>query len=164
MAVTPGVGALGRVADEALGDCLDAFPFAVLLIDEDHHVLFANRATREGLHLTAAALAGAPCQLIVHGLADPIAGCPLEESLRTGAAVERELFDESRKQWLAAAIYPTAIVSRAGRRVDEQAVYGQCRRPGSCPVACALLVWRAAAAGAPFTPPAARAPRSGPCG
>ncbi|HEY3351745.1 MAG TPA: ATP-binding protein [Polyangia bacterium] len=105
-----------RAADLGpLQACLDALPFAVLLVEDTHRVVLANRATCAQLGQPAEAIVGASCHNVMHGLGLPLAGCPLEETLKTGVAAEQELFDARGGRWLAAAIYPTPRTSAAGR-------------------------------------------------
>lgn len=98
---------------------LDSFPFYVLLIDSRHHILLANKATRDDLGLEPEEIVGEHCPRVVHGLeAGSYPGCPLEEAIETGQGVEREYFDEKTGRWLKISLYPTGAWS-----VDGQEIY-----------------------------------------
>ena len=103
--------------DVGIRAVIDALPFSVLLVDEDHRILLANRAVGSGLGLDPATLAGQYCPKAVHGLESAFPGCPLEESVARGTAVEKELFDEKRGRWLKSCVYPAGILSAEGKRV-----------------------------------------------
>lgn len=93
---------------------LDALPFYVLLIDANHHILLANEAVRADLGLEPEQILGGYCPQVVHGLDGPFPGCPLEEAIKTGQAVEKELFDKKTERWMRSAIYPTEIITGDG--------------------------------------------------
>jgi PAS domain S-box-containing protein len=104
-------GALGVPAAvaSALAACLDGLPFYVLLVDAGHHILFANRATQADLGLDPEELVGAYCPRAVHGLDEPVPGCPLEEARRLGRVVENDLRDPATGRWLRSGVYPLAL-------------------------------------------------------
>lgn len=93
---------------------LDAVPFYVLLVDRRHHILAANRAVLETLGLKSPDLCGQFCPKAIHGTEDPYPGCPLEEAIRRGKAVEKELFDRESGVWTLSAIYPTRLLDEDG--------------------------------------------------
>jgi signal transduction histidine kinase/PAS domain-containing protein len=94
---------------------IDALPFYVILVDDQHRVVAANERVEHELGSHAAC--GGYCPKIFHGLDTPFPGCPLERAVREGSAVETELFDEYRREWLASAVYPTALRTDAGRPI-----------------------------------------------
>jgi len=73
---------------------IDALPLYVLLLDEDHQILMANKAVNAGLGMDPKTLYGQYCPRVVHGLDTPFPGCPLETCLIQKTAVEAELFDK----------------------------------------------------------------------
>ncbi len=98
---------------------LDALPFYVLLIDRNHRILLANKATRDNLGREASELVGQYCPKAVHGLDHgSYPGCPLDQAVRSKKAVETEHFDEKRNRWLKIAVYPTDAWS-----IDGQGIY-----------------------------------------
>ncbi len=98
---------------------LDSLPFYVLLIDKNHHILLANKATRDTLGLEPDEMIGQYCPKVVHGLeSGTYPGCPLQEAVESGQGVEREHFDEETCRWLKVAVYPTGAWS-----VDGQEIY-----------------------------------------
>jgi len=100
-------------------EILDALPFYVLLIDRNHRILLANKATREHLGMDADEIIGDCCPRVVHGLEHgSYPGCPLEEAVGKKQAVEREHFDEKSGRWFKIAVYPTEAWS-----VDGQGIY-----------------------------------------
>ncbi len=98
---------------------LDALPFYVLLIDRNHRILLANKATREMLGMDASELIGEHCPRAVHGLEHgSYPGCPLEQAVISKKAVELEHCDEKTGRWFKTGVYPTDAYS-----VDGQGVY-----------------------------------------
>ena len=96
---------------------LDALPFYVLLLDAKHHILLANEAVRTDLELEPQQIIGGYCPKVVHGVDGDYPGCPLEEAVKTGQAVERELFDKKTDKWMRSVIYPTKIGNRDGGEI-----------------------------------------------
>ncbi|MDO8736042.1 MAG: PAS domain-containing protein [Thermoleophilia bacterium] len=100
-------------------EILDALPFYVLLIDKNHRILLANKATRNTLGKEASELVGEYCPRVVHGLEHgSYPGCPLEKAVSSNEAVEWEHFDEEKGRWFKTAVYPTTVMS-----IDGQGVY-----------------------------------------
>jgi len=83
---------------------LDALPFYVLLIDEHHHILQANSAVRAKIGLEPKDIVGKYCPKVIHGLDEPFYGCPLEEAVEKGQAVEQEALDLETGRWINSAI------------------------------------------------------------
>lgn len=102
---------------EITAETLNAFPFYVLLIDEDHHILFANTATINVLGKSQEEILGAYCPFIIHGLSHPFPGCPLEEAYKSGHSVEREFFDPNTQRWVDSAAYFTNLKTQKGKSV-----------------------------------------------
>jgi PAS domain S-box-containing protein len=120
----PGLAAVGdklQGADTIVGldipDILDALPFYVLLINEHHYILQANSAVKAQLGLEPKDIIGKYCPKVIHGLDGPFYGCPLEEAVEKGQAVEREAFDQGSGRWISSAIYPTRGMTRDGKRI-----------------------------------------------
>jgi PAS domain S-box-containing protein len=98
-------------------DILDALPFYVMLVDEHHHILNANRAVQAQLGLKPEDIVGKYCPEVVHGLSQPWYACPLEEAVQKGEAVEREALDQKSGRWIRSAIYPTGRSTSDGSEV-----------------------------------------------
>lgn len=92
-------------------------PFYVMLLDADHHILLVNNAIKERLGMDPDQIIGKYCPKVVHGLNGPFPGCPLEEAVETGHAVERELFEPKSGRWLTSCIYPTELKTSDHRAV-----------------------------------------------
>lgn len=106
---------LGR----GLLEILDALPFYVLLIDKNHRILLANKATRNTLGKEAGDIVGEYCPRVVHGLEHgSYPGCPLEQAVSSNEPVEWEHFDDEKGRWFKTAVYPTTALS-----IDGQGVY-----------------------------------------
>jgi len=100
-------------------EILDALPFYVLLIDKNHRILLANKATRNTLGMEASELVGELCPRVVHRLEHgSYPGCPLEKAVSSNEPVEWEHFDEEKGRWFKTAVYPTSIMT-----IDGQGVY-----------------------------------------
>jgi PAS domain S-box-containing protein len=96
---------------------LEAFPFYVMLIDEDHHILLANSAVQGALGLNSQNILGQYCPFVVHGLQHPIDNCPLEEAAITNQAVEREMIDSPSGHWIRSSVYPINETTSNGKRI-----------------------------------------------
>lgn len=105
-----------RISPDLL-DILDVLPFYVLLVDSDHLIIHANKAVQKELGLDPKQIVGGYCPKVIHGLDKPFYGCPLEESVEKGEAVELELFDQNRERWVTSAIYPTNRYTQSGKRI-----------------------------------------------
>ena len=96
---------------------LEAFPFYVMLIDEDHNILLANSAVQSSLGLNSQNILGQYCPFVVHGLQHPIDNCPLEEAVITNQAVEKEIMDQSSGHWIRSSVYPIGGMTANGKRI-----------------------------------------------
>lgn len=96
---------------------LDSLPYYVMLVDEEHNVLVANKAVEGALGVKPEEIAGGYCPRVVHGYEEPYPGCPLEESLGKGKKpVEKEVYDSSSNTWALSSVYPTPF-SHQGKTV-----------------------------------------------
>lgn len=93
---------------------LDALPFYVMLVDEDHHIAAANQAAYADLGELPADLCGQFCPRLVHGV-DAYPGCPLEEAIALQQPVETELEDKARGKMMSSGMYPTRLLDDQGR-------------------------------------------------
>lgn len=98
-------------------DIIDALPFYVLLVDEDHRIVLANRAVQIKLGKESNDIIGEYCPKVMHRLNEPWYACPLEEAIDKGKVVEREALDHESGRWINSAIYPIRGFTRNGRRV-----------------------------------------------
>ncbi len=96
---------------------LEALPYYVMLIKADHQIVWCNEAFASTLARSRAECCGQVCPKIVHGVDGPFEGCPLEDSLATGRASEKDVFDERYGVWIRTATYPTGI------SIDGQDLY-----------------------------------------
>ncbi|MCR4394083.1 MAG: PAS domain-containing protein, partial [Dehalococcoidales bacterium] len=83
-----------------LQDILDAIPFYVLLVDEDHYIIEANKAVKTNLGIERDEIIGKYCPLVIHGIQEPYEGCPLEEAVERNTAIEKELYDKKTGRWV----------------------------------------------------------------
>ena len=107
----------GGKANLGIGDIFDALPFYVLLIDEDHSILEANRAVLEQFGVKREDILGKYCPMVIHGLDHPFPGCPLEEAVQKNKPVERELFDQQSGRWVISGVYPIKGLTNDNKRV-----------------------------------------------
>lgn len=112
-----GKGAKAAGIGEGILEILDALPFYVLLVDADHHIVMANKAVSEQLGKAPEDIIGGYCPQVVHGVEGRYPGCPLEEVVEKGHAIEREVFDAESNRWFESAIYPTNYRLKDGREV-----------------------------------------------
>jgi PAS domain S-box-containing protein len=106
---------MGTGTNSELLALIDALPFYVLLVDGAHHIILANKAVRTKLDFSPEEIIGEYCPKAVHGLDHEYPGCPLEQAVKEGRPVEREVFDEKTGRWVRSAIYPTRLVTPDGR-------------------------------------------------
>lgn len=104
---TKGVQDISATDELEVLPLLDCLPFYVMLVDEKHQILMANKATKEALGLELKDIIGQYCPKVVHGTNHPFPGCPLELAVISGKAEETELYDERYGLWVRSAIYPT---------------------------------------------------------
>jgi signal transduction histidine kinase len=97
-------------------ELMDCYPFYALIVDEDHNILQANAAVQTHLELLPEDIVGQYCPKVIHGIDGPFDGCPLEESARTGQALEVEMYDAPTGKWFRSATYPIPNVLIGGRR------------------------------------------------
>lgn len=107
----------GLIANLGIKELLDALPFYVLLVDEKHHILLANKAVTSQFGLELADIIGGYCPKVIHNSVEPIPHCPLEDAVKTGQAVESEFFDPKYNKWFASAIYPSGCKTADGRTI-----------------------------------------------
>jgi PAS domain S-box-containing protein len=96
---------------------INALPFYVLLVDENHHILEANSAVYMQFGLKREDILGKYCPMVIHGLNHPFPGCPLEEAAQQNQPVERELFDQQSRRWVTSAVYPLKGVTYGNKKV-----------------------------------------------
>jgi PAS domain S-box-containing protein len=101
-----------------VSDVLDALPFYVLLVDDQHRILQANSALLRDLGLETETIVGGYCPKVVHDLDHPWPCCPLEEAVEKGGqAVVREALDRGSGRWIRSAVYPTTRFTTDGSRI-----------------------------------------------
>ncbi len=93
---------------------IDALPFYVLLVDENHTILSANEKVAEAYG--ARVSCGAFCPRAFHGV-DVFPGCPLERAVVEERPVELEYRDPATSRWWASAVYPTEFSRDGGARI-----------------------------------------------
>lgn len=114
---TKGVQDISATGELDLLSMLDCLPFYVLLIDEKHHILMANKATKVALGLEPTDIIGHYCPKVIHGMNHPFPGCPLEKAVISGKVEETELYDERYGLWVRSAVYPTDKKTKEGYRI-----------------------------------------------
>lgn len=96
---------------------LEALPYYVIVIDDQHEVVAANSAVIGALGTTAEAMVGCYCPTAAHGVEGHYDGCPFEESVERGGPVEHEHHDAETDTWVESMIYPVEALSPAGRQM-----------------------------------------------
>jgi signal transduction histidine kinase len=97
------------------GGVMDALPFYVLLVDEDHRIVAWNQATQKDFK-TIRPL-GAYCPEAIHGQCHAFEGCPLDEAVCADSAIEKQLFDSATGRWVSSAVFPTSLRTSNLRRI-----------------------------------------------
>ncbi len=96
---------------------LNAIPFAALLVDSEHNLLVANESAKRDFDLDHRQLADNCCPLMIYDRDVPFLECPLAEAFKTGAAVEREVFDARQSRWIKLSIFPTSMITGDNRPI-----------------------------------------------
>ena len=104
-------------------EIINVFPFYVLIIDEDHTILLANDTVLKALGKKMDDVRGCSCPRVIHNLEKSFPGCPLEEALKEGRYIEKDLLDPFYKNWVSSAIYPMSFTTRKGKRLFLHVAY-----------------------------------------
>ncbi len=96
---------------------LDALPYGVTVVDEDHVIAYSNRAFRDEYCGIGAEVTGGYCPHVVHELAGPHPACPLGEALTSDTPAVSEIYDARSNRWFASGVYPVAARSGSGKRL-----------------------------------------------
>lgn len=102
---------------ETIQNIINSLPFFVIIIDEDHKILYANETAQNLMGKKKDGILGKYCPKIVHGLDEPYPGCPLEESIVNNQYIEKELLDTFYSNWVSTTIYPTQFKTQQGKRI-----------------------------------------------
>jgi len=108
---------IDSVVSSNILNMVNDLPFYVMLVDADHHILLVNNAVKESLGMDPDQIIGKYCPKAVHGLNGPFPGCPLEEVVETGHAVEREFIEPKSRRWVTSGVYPTGLKTSDHRAV-----------------------------------------------
>ena len=103
--------------EKIIKQLINIFPHFVMVVDEDHNILFVNDNVESTLEKKLEDIIGCYCPQIIHGLDSPFPGCPLEESLEKGGCIEVDLLDPVYNSWVSSAIYPTEFTTQEGKKV-----------------------------------------------
>ncbi|MFC1541224.1 PAS domain-containing protein [Candidatus Latescibacterota bacterium] len=96
---------------------INIFHYFIIIIDEDHNILLANDAVLNSLKKDINDIRGCFCPTVIHGIDSPFPGCPLEEALKSGNYVEKEILDPFYKKWVSSAIYPINYKTKDGKKL-----------------------------------------------
>jgi putative nucleotidyltransferase with HDIG domain/PAS domain S-box-containing protein len=102
---------------------IDALDYYVLLIDENHRIILANKATSSAFGLESSQLIGQFCPKAIHHVDGSFPGCPLEIAVKSGNVEQVEMFDSGYQRWMDSRIYPTDIRTQSGLRTYLHLVF-----------------------------------------
>ncbi len=102
---------------------IDALPAYILLIDDLHHIIMANKSVTQHLKVQPEKIIGEYCPMVIHGMNKPFPGCPLEEVVETGGFIEKEVYDEQNHRWVKSSVYPLEFLSDDGRKIYFHTIY-----------------------------------------
>jgi PAS domain-containing protein len=100
-----------------VAELLDSIPFYIIIIDETHHIIAANKAVRKVLGVDPEAVVGMYCPKAVHGLDGPYPGCPLEEAAKNNRSVVKQMYFSENKMWSKSAAYLTNKLTKDGKQI-----------------------------------------------
>ncbi len=109
-------GKVGYLGSELQG-VIDVLPYYIVLVDENHNIVMANKALEDLLGKGKEDIIGKFCPKVVHGLDEPFPGCPLEEAVEKDKAIIKEFHDDTNGRWIRSEIYPTELRSLEGSRI-----------------------------------------------
>jgi PAS domain S-box-containing protein len=100
-----------------LREFMDTLPFSVLLVDEDHIILEANRTVKDVFDLEPEKIVGGYCPKVIHDSDEPDTRCPLEEAAREHKAIEREFYEPRQDKWILSGVYPTGLKNDENKKI-----------------------------------------------
>ncbi len=104
-------------------EIIDTLDFYVLLVDETHHIVLANKTTSAILGLENSQIVGKYCPKLIHAVEGTFPGCPLEAAVKSGNTETAELYDPKHGRWMDSRIYPAVFRTQTGRRVYLHMVF-----------------------------------------
>ncbi len=104
-------------------EIIDTLDFYVLLVDETHHIVLANKMTSTILGLENSRIVGKYCPKLIHGVEGTFPGCPLETAVRSGKTETVEMYDPGHGRWFDSRIYPTPFRTQAGQGIYLHMVF-----------------------------------------
>ena len=84
----------------------DSIPDLIMILDRERRVVRVNAAARHFLGLPPEHVVGNSCSGLVHGIKEPVEGCPFEKVMSSGKHEEIEIHDEARQLWFRVYMYP----------------------------------------------------------
>jgi PAS domain S-box-containing protein len=76
-------------------ETFDAIPALISIHDRDYKIVKVNKAFAKTFGMMPEQLIGKPCYQVFHNTKAPIAGCPYEQTLKTGRPITAEVFEPS---------------------------------------------------------------------
>jgi PAS domain S-box-containing protein/diguanylate cyclase (GGDEF)-like protein len=102
---------------------IDSLPAYVIILDEQHRIVAANKLMRDKYGKGSKSIENAYCQKLIHGTKSPYPGCPLEDVKITNKPLETELFDKKSSRWLRSTIYPMNMTADDGRKLYLHTIF-----------------------------------------
>jgi two-component system sensor kinase FixL len=91
--------AIRQAADEWQAT-FDSIPNLVMILDPDCRIVRVNAAAKSFLGLPAERILGSRCHTLMHGIEEPVEGCPFVRTMRSKKHEETEFYFEARNVWL----------------------------------------------------------------
>ncbi len=96
---------------------INIFHQFIIIVDEDHKILLANDAVLNAVGKNIEDIKGSYCPKVIHGIDNLFPGCPLEEAIKKGRYVEKDLLDPFYNTWVSSAIYPMNYKTKDGKEI-----------------------------------------------
>ena len=93
----------------------DAIPDMITILDSEHHIVRANRATWQRLGCEMQDLLGKPCYTLFHGLDSPPEFCTHGKLMLDGLTHSVEVFELKLNGYLNVTVTPLPSVTLTGR-------------------------------------------------
>jgi len=88
-----------KKSEQEKQDILESISEAVVYLDQEHRIMWANRVARKPQGLALEDVEGRRCYEVWHPLSKPCPGCPIVQTYETGQPQEAEMTSPDGREW-----------------------------------------------------------------
>jgi two-component system sensor kinase FixL len=88
-----------KKSEQEKQDILESISEAVVYLDQEHRIMWANRVARKPQGLALEDVEGRRCYEVWHPLSKPCPGCPIVQTYKTGQPQEAEMTSPDGREW-----------------------------------------------------------------